>query len=169
MDLTPRCGHEQARCHKYLDFIITVGQTTKKSYQGSSPDSKFLKVKEYWNSVDLYLPVIFKPWFSTLRSLDKKKEAVFLGQTRQWSANFNTSLHNNILPIKFSLSASLETHHFKICRSCKKKYGHSQVHTNLQCSCHCCFHMMQLKATLLLLLLFLAYPSSGISSSVFTK
>lgn len=61
MDLRPRRGHEQARCHKYLDFIITFGINTKKSHQGSSPDSNFLKAEEYWNSVDLHLPLIFKP------------------------------------------------------------------------------------------------------------
>lgn len=63
MDLRPTCGHEQARCHKYLDFIITFGQNTKTSHQGSSPDSNFLKDEEYWNSVDLYFPLILNHHF----------------------------------------------------------------------------------------------------------
>lgn len=72
------CGHKHARCHIHLDFIITFGQNTKKTHQGSSPDSNFLQVEEYWNSVDLHLPLIFKPLFPTLHSLGRKKKLYFL-------------------------------------------------------------------------------------------
>lgn len=84
-------------------------------------------------SMDLHLSLLNHdfPHFTS----QVKKEAVFLGQTCQaratlnkltlvcsdLAANMNTSLHNNILPIKFLLYASLKAHIFKTGRSCIQK------------------------------------------------
>lgn len=64
-----------------------------------------------------------------------KKEALFLGQTclarvtfdeltqacSDPAANLNTSLHNNILPMKFSRNASSEAYSFKTAEDASKK------------------------------------------------
>lgn len=64
-----------------------------------------------------------------------KKEALFLGHAclarvtfdelteacSDPTANLNTSLHNNILPMKFSRNASLEAYRFKTAEDASKK------------------------------------------------
>lgn len=57
MDQRPRCGHEQARCQKYLDFFLTVGQK-KKVIKVPLQTPIFSKLKSI-ETVQIYISLSF--------------------------------------------------------------------------------------------------------------